>query len=241
MGDKFEDDRIQGARSFHFNGKNRSIKIKPKKRKECKDKYVKFRYADNFIKNMVLPKEDESIYAIVSGSFIFGDILYPISERIKDEKSKTILNICTLSLGEENIDMISEMFEDNIIDELNIIVSNYFFAHERGKDGLFNYLIESVPINKCKISIADVHTKIVMFKNDKYNLVLSGSANLRSSKNVEQFEIRDSEELYFFQKTWMDSIHNEYNVIGKPRRSLAMCGIFNEWDKKKVIQPNRKK
>jgi len=216
----------QGSRAFHFDGEDRLYK-KPKELRPCHDKYIKFEYAADFVKSFKFPPNDgEFIYAIVSGSFIFGDILLPIAARSGGGHR---MDICTLSMSKENIDMFYQMFSEGHIREANFILSDYFYAHERGKGGLFHYLVDSLvkpqkwPV---KISIASVHTKIVMFKNKEYDIIISGSANLRSSANVEQFEMRNSPGLYEFNREWMDKIHEKFDVVKKPIRSRNLGGII---------------
>ena len=215
-----------GARCFHFDGRDRLYK-RPKELPALKEKFVKFEYAADFVKSLEFPAiEGETIYAVVSGSFYFGDIMLPIASRSGGGHR---LDICTLSMSKENIDMIYQMFDEGYITEANIILSDYFYSHERRQDGLFTYLMESLvrpgkwPV---KISIASVHTKIIMMQNEKYNIVISGSANLRSSANVEQFEMKNSRGLWEFNKTWMDEIHEKFDIVKKPIRSRNLGGII---------------
>ena len=223
-GEKSE--RIKGAGCFHFDGNNKTWR-EPKKLKHMpNEKFVKFQYAKDFINSMDIPEPGESIYAIVSGSFIFGDILGPIAKKIG---GNVTLDICTLSIGQENIDMIDQMFEENLISSVRIIFSDYFYSHENKPGGLWRYLmdiLEKWP-DRYTVSVASVHTKIIMMRSESHNLILSGSANLRSSANVEQFDIQNNQGLYNFNLDWMNEIHSQFAVNRKPLRSRKnLAGIF---------------
>lgn len=218
-----DNNKIKGSRAFMLAGENLWRIRKPRPIPAVKDKYIKFRYADNFIEEMPIPMDGESIYALVSGSFIYGDIMLPIAEKIGGHAR---LDICTLSMGQENIDMIAEMFELNLITEFNLIISDFFYAHEKKHGGLWNYLFENLAKYNIRVSVASVHTKIIMLKNPYFDLVLSGSANLRSSANMEQFELQNDNEFWEWQKEWQEQIHEKYNVIKKPIRSRNVAEIF---------------
>lgn len=219
-------EKVRHSGSFHFEGKN-SLFTSPTDLKPCKEKFLKFQYAKDFVAQMPIPDDGESVYALVSGSFIFGDILGPIAKKIGGGCE---LEICTLSIGQENIDMIDQMYEMGLIKSARFIFSDYFFAHEQGPGGLFRYLMEILDKwpGKNNVSVESVHTKIVMMRNPCHNLVMSGSANLRSSANVEQFELRNSKGLYDWNKSWMNAIHDKFSVTRKPLRSRKnLAGIFD--------------
>jgi hypothetical protein len=48
-----------------------------------------------------------------------------------------------------------------------------------------------------------------------FYIVISGSANLRSSNCIEQFTITESEELYNFYKEWFESLRENYSILKK--------------------------
>ena len=216
--------QIRGAGAFHFRGVHRTWR-RPRKLKPFKEKYLKFRYARDFIEDLEIPKPGESIYAIVSGSFIFGDIMLPLAKAIGGNVE---MDICTLSMGQENIDMIDQMFEEDLLKSVRIILSDYFYSHERGRGGLWCYLMEILGKwpEKSTVSIARVHTKIVTMRSKSHSLVLSGSANLRSSGNMEQFDLKNDKNFYDWQKQWMDQIHEKFAVKGKSPGRLNVARLF---------------
>jgi hypothetical protein len=56
---------------------------------------------------------------------------------------------------------------------------------------------------------------------------MHGSANLRSSNNLEQFEFEESEELYNFNRKYFEDIIEQYSTIKK-----AVGGIsYGKWQR----------
>ena len=69
---------------------------------------------------------------------------------------------------------------------IRILSSVYFYANERKKGGLIDYLYSKFTKEQLECVFADVHTKCVLFKTEGgKHIVMSGSANLRSSNCIE--------------------------------------------------------
>lgn len=68
----------------------------------------------------------ERFDAFVSGSFIFGDFIeaYLTTQHAK----ATRMTISTLSMSQNNVDSLHTLMDKGYIDELNLIVSVYFWA-----------------------------------------------------------------------------------------------------------------
>src|SRR5690606_27521145 len=84
------------------------------------------------------------------------------------------------------------------IKELNLTVSDYFYAHERRQ--LIPYIQRELDIdNRFQMAVSGNHTKITAARlTNGIHLCIHGSANLRSSGNMEQSVIHDSKEIYDF-------------------------------------------
>lgn len=157
---------------------------------------------------------------IVSGSFIFGDF---IEAFILHNRCKAInMTITTLSLSQDNIDSLRTLLEKGYVDKLDMIVSDYFYSHER--HALIPYLYEQLDMNdKFQLAVAFVHTKTIHFATlGGKKIVIHGSANLRTSGNVEQFTIEENEELFDFYEEQFQSILERFKTINKtaPRKKL---------------------
>lgn len=160
-------------------------------------------------------------FAFVSGNFVFGDIIEAL---IVDEGKlyPKRMSIQTLSMNAENIDSLRNVVDAcPMMESLRIVLSDYFFAHYRGEDGLVPYLCDVLDTGDVDfdLAFASIHTKIVSIETLGGNfVVMDGSANLRSSRNIEQFRIECDEELYRFVEDFTDCVFNAYSVVNKDRK-----------------------
>ena len=156
---------------------------------------------------------------IVAGTFIFGDFIeaYIVEHNIKIQK----MTISTLSMSQENVDSLANLMLGGYVDKLNLIISYYFFSHERNL--LIPYLRQTLDIdNRFQLAVAASHTKTCIFDTSGgKKIVMQGSANLRSSNNVEQFTIEDSAELHDWFDEYQDIIIKKYQTINKPTLGKA--------------------
>lgn len=180
-------------------------------------------------------KDGERYDCIVSGAFIFGDFLeaYLVENALGCEE----LTITTLSLSQDNIDSLHILLTKNYVKKLNLIISDYFFSHERHT--LIPYIYACLDIdNKFQLSVASIHTKTSQLKmEDGTKIVMHGSANLRSSANVEQFTIEANEELYDFYEKIFTPLIDYYATIKKSVRAKKQWDIMTKKTKGNV---NRK-
>lgn len=167
---------------------------------------------------------------VTPGSFIFGDFIEAFVHdwdfRIKE------MTVCTLSMSENNVDNLLNLIKWGHIDMLNLIVSDYFYANEIKQGGVFRYFLKESEGLNVKYGIARTHMKITQFETHNGNkIVIHGSANLRSSHNIEQFNIEQNNELYDFYKTVLDEILNK-TVIKKRLTNKETNDILTNIDKK---------
>lgn len=141
---------------------------------------------------------------IISGNFIFGDFIEAYLTEWNARCKKMIIS--TLSLSQENVDSLQLLVKYGFIDELKILVSAYFYSHE--KYNLIPYLQKELP--NCELGVAGIHTKTVQSETaGGRKMVIHGSANLRSSGNIEQFTIEENPELYDFYEDLFEKIIND--------------------------------
>ncbi len=156
---------------------------------------------------------------IVSGSFIFGDFIEAFMVHNQCVAQK--MTITTLSLSQENIDSLANLLHKGYIKQLDMIVSDYFYSHERHQ--LIPYMYHELDIdNRFQLSVAFVHTKTVhMTTLGGKKIVIHGSANLRTSGNCEQFTIEENPELHDFYEERFTPIIERFATIRKtaPRKT----------------------
>jgi hypothetical protein len=153
----------------------------------------------------------EQFHAIVRGDFIFGDFL----EALVYEKNVIVKNmhLSTLSMSQNNIDSLAGMLEDNRIENLTLVLSNYFYSHE--KRILIPYAMEKLDIkDNFDLLIIRNHTKICLMEIGNLKLIMSGSANLRSSESIEQFVLQENADLYSFYLQWFTD-NRQHSIINR--------------------------
>jgi hypothetical protein len=193
----------------------------PRKVNRCHANMVHVRHADDFLNAVQLPKNGEVVTCVVSGFFVFGDLIEKLADKLGYINEITI---STLSMSDENVDMFARMVENDQLGHINMLVSSYFYAHER--NNTFARLLNSIHPEDLDVGVASVHTKIICIDSEAGKFVLSGSANLRTSRNFEQFDIAHSEQLHDFHASWMVKLIDRYAIIKKPLRDNLQWAII---------------
>lgn len=189
--------------------------MKPKRHNPKQGRFILYDNAVKLAKELRLDFGERSD-VIVGGDFIFGDFIeaYVTTYMAKCRK----MTISTLSMNQNNIDSLQNLLELGFVDELNLIVSVYFWSNER--HSLIPYIYDKLDIgDKFQLAVADIHTKTAQFETlGGRKIVIHGSANLRSSGNIEQFTIEENPEIYDFYDGVFTGIIEKYAVINKPIR-----------------------
>ena len=153
----------------------------------------------------------EQYHAIVHGNFIFGDFLEALVYKKDIIVEKMYLS--TLSMSQNNIDSLEGMLDASRIKKLVLVLSNYFYSHEKHK--LIKYALEKLDkADRFDMRIIRNHTKICLMEVSNIRLVMSGSANLRSSESIEQFILQESPELYTFYQDWF-ILNEQHSIINR--------------------------
>ena len=154
----------------------------------------------------------------------FGDFIeaYLTTQRACAKK----MTISTLSLSQNNVDSLHTLMDKGYIEELNLIISVYFWGNERRS--LVPYIYKQLDIgDRFQLAVAGVHTKTVHFETlGGRKIIMHGSANLRSSGNIEQFTMEENPELYDFYDDHFSRILDKYATIRKPIRNSKAWDLF---------------
>ena len=198
-------------------------------KKGIASKPVKYRNALSLARKIGDIKQDDRFYIFLDGNFVFGDFIE--AWIIQNNYNVLEMTISTLSMSENNIDSLKNLFVGDYLQKLNLIVSDYFFTHERHE--LIPYLYKELDVdNKLQLSVARVHTKICLLKTEcGKKIIIHGSANLRTSKNVEQIVIERDDELFDFNDSWHQEIIEKYKTINKT------VGARDLWQADQVFTP----
>ena len=194
-----------------------------------KPQTVCYEYALDFAEQLRLSNETET-FAFVSGNFVFGDFV----EALVDLGMLSVkrMSLMTLSLNDENIDSIRNIIEWQNVERLDLVVSDYWFAHERHAGGLVDYLFEELSVSGMELNVgfAAVHCKTWCIETRNGNcLTIQGSANLRSSRNIEQVHISPSRELFEFVDGFTKKVIDVYNVANKNAKKIKGVRSGHLW------------
>lgn len=198
-----------------INTKFNSRYISPKQSVEIDEQYLLYKNAEKLANDIEI-KKGMRHFVVVDGTFYFGDFIEALV--VKNNWKIKHMIISTLSLNQNNVDSLRNLIIGDYVQKLDLIVSDYFFSHER--DALVPYIYEKLDIDdKFQLSSAGTHCKLCIFETENGGfVVIHGSANLRSSSNIEQFMIEENEELYKFNFEMQSAIVNEYFTIKKSVR-----------------------
>ena len=189
--------------------------IKPPQTKKIPYKKLKYSKAEKLAKDIDFKNLDR-IFVIVNGSFIFGDFIEAFI--VENNINVLEMTLSTLSVSNDNIDSLKNLINADYIQKLNLIVSSFFFSHERNK--LIKYAYSQLDCNnKCDFQLASAgsHCKIYQFKTEGgKHIVMHGSVNMRSSNSIENFVIEDNKDLYDFNQEYQNRIIEKYKTINKP-------------------------
>lgn len=222
----------------HVAGINKSRYMEPKFDEEIADHYLKYDNAKALALEIGNPPKGSRFFVLLNGNFIFGDFI----EALIAENSWGVedLTISTLSMSEENVDSLHNLIDGGFVKQMSLIVSDYFFSTERG--GLVPYIYERLDINDAfQLAVASVHTKICLIRTTGGNkIVIHGSANLRTSSNIEQIMIENNDSLYDFNHEVHHSIINRYATINKSlrRTELWRAVLENGGQQTNSVPPN---
>lgn len=211
--------------------------------RECKDvpeELTNYARAEDMARGMRLAPGCRH-YQMVSGAFIFGDFIEALLREQHIQAAE--MTISTYSLSRNNIDSLRGLLETGHIEKLNLIISAGQHSHEL--HGLVPYLLKHLDIDsRFQYAAAGTHCKLCIFETLQGNkVVMHGSANLRSSGNIEQFVLEENPSLYDFNHAYQQRILARYAIIthGQPRPSkhtLRHSALWNQVkDKPTAIIP----
>lgn len=191
------------------------------------EKYILYDNAEDLAKNIEVTPGSRH-HAIVSGNFIFGDFIEAFMTTRNVQATE--MTVATLSLSQDNVDSFYHLMRTHHIEHLNLVISSYFYGNER--HALIPYIynsLDSLGDGRFQMAVAGTHTKTVHFKTlGGKHIIIHGSANLRSSGNIEQFCIEESKELYDFYEEVYSSIIEKYKTINQELRCSSLWETISQ-------------
>jgi hypothetical protein len=200
-------------------GKSSSRYFNPPKQRDVPERLLKYRFAQD-LANDVKPEKGMRVFVVLYGSFIAGDFFeaWIVEHNIHVKK----MTISTLSMSENNVDSLANVMNAGYVDEIDLIVSDYFYSHERRN--LIPYLYKELDKNnRFQLAAASTHCKLCLMEtHNGSKFVVHGSANLRSSSNIEHLCIEESPQLFDFLLSTQVQILEKFKTINKSVRYSQM-------------------
>lgn len=192
--------------SYEFDSKY----TRPRKHKNIKENRILYENAKELVNDIDF-KKDDRVIAFLNGSFIFGDFIeaFFVENNIKTKE----IYVASLSFSHENVESFRNLFDGDYIDSLKMYISDYFYSHERWKT--IKYFYSRLEDYEFELIVLRQHLKMVAFETESGSkVVISGSANLRSSNSIEQITIEHNNDIYDFYIEMLSSF-NKYTTRAK--------------------------
>lgn len=148
-----------------------------------------------------LPGPGERTHCVLRGDFVLCDLIPGI---IGARGRCPHLRIATLGLSTANADTLASLVESGEVHALTVVVSHYF----QQVDKTTTYREVAARLQSCggRLVVTRSHAKVICLPGPTSALVIEGSANLRSSDNLEQMCIIDDPETHDFHASWIDEL-----------------------------------
>lgn len=146
----------------------------------------------------------ERTHCLLRGDFVLCDLIPAILEL---HGPCPHLRVATLGLSIANADTLTRLVEDGVVGRLTLVVSYYF--QQVDKTTVFRAVAAKLATlgERQRLVITRSHAKVICLPTtDGGRYVIEGSANLRSSDNVEQMLIVNDSETHDFHASWIDEL-----------------------------------
>jgi hypothetical protein len=150
-----------------------------------------------------LPAVDESIHVVMRGNFHGWDVV-PAVLRLATPATIATLIVATLGFNRQNAAELLDLIDAARIGRVAFLCSVYF---QRSCPAEFGILAAGLQQRGQRITAARSHAKVIGFDlSDGRKIVVESSANLRSCRNIEQFCMTQSADLYHFHARWIGEV-----------------------------------
>lgn len=146
---------------------------------------------------------DERTHAVLRGDFVLCDLIPAI---IRERGRCPHLHIATLGMSTANAETLASLHQAGLIGDITICCSVYFRQVDR--NGTWPE-VESRLGGIAKLIVSRNHAKVICLPTESGDhYVIEGSANLRSSDNLEQIALFNDPDLVAFHRSWMAELES---------------------------------
>lgn len=154
-----------------------------------------------------MPSEGESIHCIMRGNYHAWDLI-PAALKLSAPAKIAELYIATLGFNQANGRELLALLDGGHVGRVTFLASVYF---KDASPETYKPLADELLARGQRIAAIRTHAKIQAYRlTDGRAIVVESSANLRSCRNIEQFCMTGSIDLYEFHRTWMDEVFSQW-------------------------------
>ena len=156
-----------------------------------------------------LPEPGGTTHCILRGDFVLADLIpYLLGEGVRCPH----LRIATLTMSVENAVLLGKLVTGGKVGRLTLVISHYF--QQVNKSTIYQDIREELE-GKAEFVVMRSHAKVIVMERQHDGdasgtgrdwLVIEGSANLRSSDNLEQMTIFNDKEVWDHHAGWIDHV-----------------------------------
>lgn len=149
----------------------------------------------------MLPENGERLHCILRGDFVLCDLI-PLIVRARGRCPH--LRIATLGLSTSNAECLRALQSEGLVGEITLVASHYF--QQVDKNTTFRRVM-TILGGAAKVIITRSHAKVFLIPTERGDwFAIEGSANLRSSDNLEQIVIFNDKETHDLHRDWMEEL-----------------------------------
>lgn len=150
-------------------------------------------------------RPDDRLHCVLRGDFVLCDII----PRIIGARGRCPhLRIATLGMSAANASTLADLQARGDIKDFTLVVSHYFESVDRAS----TYReVRAILEGRARFIVTRSHAKVILLPTDGGDFFAAeGSANLRSSDNLEQMLFVNDRETHDFHASWIDDLASRH-------------------------------
>jgi hypothetical protein len=156
-----------------------------------------------------LPEPGTDLEMLISGKYAMWDLVPALIEHLGPIEH---LHIATLSFSKQNAGDILGLLDSGDIKRISLVISYYYKSTSRE---IYDLLVPNLIERGHRVKAIRNHAKIIlaeMVSGDRFNI--RGSPNLRSSVNIERLTLSRGDDVYNFDKAWLEDVLERGKELG---------------------------
>lgn len=186
---------------------NRTLRVAAKEKDKRRRRGIKRLIRPENARPIVdeLPEDGERLHCILRGDFVLCDLIPLI---LAKRGACTHLRVATLGLSTANAETLANLKAAGLVGEITLVASHYF--QQVDKTTTFRQ-VSAILEGKARVVVCRSHAKVILLPTTSGDhLVIEGSANLRSSDNLEQMLMLNCQATHDFHAAWIDDLATTY-------------------------------